>query len=142
MIITDLTVGRLEYTSSVWYATGEYHAFSDVNTVIDVGYDPVVQHNLDQIKPGIGKKTVDQIFLTHSHFDHTYNITSVLERYPVPVYAHPKNTISGVIPIADHTKIRIADQEAEIIYVPGHSEDSLCILCSELGLLFSGDMPY
>lgn len=142
MIISNLTVGRKEYTSSVWYVTGEYHAFSDVNTLIDVGYDPIVCNNLEQIKPGIGKKKIDQILLTHSHFDHTYNINSVLKRYPAPVFGHPKNDIPCVTPVEDHAKIRVADQEGEIIYTSGHSEDSICILCPEAGVLFSGDIPY
>ncbi|HWQ66744.1 MAG TPA: MBL fold metallo-hydrolase [Methanospirillum sp.] len=142
MIIKNLTVGRTEYTSSVWHATGEYRALSDVNTLIDVGYDPVVLSNLNKIIPGIGKNIIDQIFLTHSHFDHTYNISSVLEKYPVPVYAHPKNNTPGIIPVVDRMNVMIADQEGEIIYTPGHSEDSICILCPEEGILFSGDMPY
>ena len=121
---------------------GEFHAFSDMNTLIDVGYDPVVLHNLAQIKPGIGKNIIDQIFLTHSHFDHTYNIKSVLERYSVPVFAHPKNDTPGVRQVANHKIVRIADQEGEIIYTPGHSDDSICVLCPEEGLLFSGDIPY
>jgi endoribonuclease LACTB2 len=142
MIIKDMTLGKKEYTSSVWYASGDFHSFSDVNTLIDVGYDPIVFPHLEQIKPGIGKKAIDQILLTHSHFDHTYNLNAILERFPVPVFAHPKNDTPGIIPVNNHEKIRIADQEGEIIYTPGHSEDSISILCPDEGILFSGDMPY
>jgi endoribonuclease LACTB2 len=142
MIIKDMTLGKKEYTSSVWYVSGDFHSFSDVNTLIDVGYDPIVFPHIEQIKPGIGKKTIDQIILTHSHFDHTYNLIAILEHFPVPVFAHPKNDTPGIIPVSNHEKIRIADLEGEIIYAPGHSEDSICILCPDEGILFSGDMPY
>jgi endoribonuclease LACTB2 len=141
-LIKDLTLGKTEYTSSVWYVSGEFHSFSDINMLIDVGYDPIVLSHLEQMKPGIGKKIIDQIILTHSHFDHTHNLTAILGRFSVPVLAHPKNDTPGIIPVANHEKIRIADQEGEVIYTPGHSEDSICILCPEDGVLFSGDMLY
>ncbi|PWR74228.1 MBL fold metallo-hydrolase [Methanospirillum lacunae] len=142
MIIKDLTLGKKEYTSSVWHVSGEFHSFSDVNTLIDTGYDKIVLSHLEQMKPGIGKKIIDKIVLTHSHFDHTQNVTEILKRFPVPVYAHPKNDTPGIIPVANHEKIRIADQVGEVIYTPGHSEDSISILCPDDGILFSGDMPY
>ncbi len=41
----------------------------------------------------------------------------------------------------DGELIRIADKIFEIIYTPGHSNDSICIYCKAGGVLFSGDTP-
>ncbi|MDD1729105.1 MAG: MBL fold metallo-hydrolase [Methanospirillum sp.] len=141
MQIHNLTSQSTEYTSNVYHITGEYLQLSDQSTLIDVGRDIRVIGELRTIRTGIGKKPVDQIFLTHSHFDHAGLLKEILERYPVPVYAHPQSRIPGIHPLQDQQIVHIGDNECEVIWGGTHSEDSVCYFCQEKGILFSGDVP-
>lgn len=141
MRVHNLTSESTEYTSNVYHITGDYFQLSDLHTLIDVGRDASILDKLEMIRTGIGKKPLDQIFLTHSHFDHASLIKEILTKYQVPVYAHPESRVPGVIPIHDHEIVRIGDGECEVIWASTHSVDSTCYFCHDSGYLFSGDIP-
>ena len=141
MNVRNLSGQSTEYTSNVYHATGEYLQFRDLSTLIDVGRDESVLGALRTIRTGLGKKPVDQIFLTHSHFDHAGLLREILSRYAVPVYGHPQTRIEGVIPLSDGEQVRIADRECEVIWADAHSEDSVCYYSPDDGILISGDIP-
>lgn len=141
MRVKNLSDQSTEYTSNVYHVIGDYLQLSDLNTLIDVGRDESVLGQLRTIKTGLGKKAVDQIYLTHSHFDHAALLGEILSRYPVPVYAHPESRIPGIIPILDGQIIYIADRKCEAVWAEAHSEDSICYYSPDDGLLFSGDIP-
>jgi glyoxylase-like metal-dependent hydrolase (beta-lactamase superfamily II) len=42
-------------------------------------------------------------------------------------------------PLADGERISLGDRELTVLYTPGHSPDSLCLLDERAGLLFAGD---
>lgn len=141
MLISNLTTGSHEYTSNAYHVTGSYYSLSDLNTLIDAGRDPAIIDTLKHIRTGIGKKPVEQVFITHSHFDHAEMCRQVILSWGVPVYAHPASRLTGVIPVGDRQYCHIGDRDCEIIHTPGHSDDSICILCRDEGILFSGDSP-
>lgn len=141
MIIQNLTKDSEEYTSNVYHVTGAYRQITDLSTLIDVGRDSLILGELKNIKPGIGKKAIDQIFLTHSHFDHAGLLKEIVSQYPVPVYAHPESRASNIVPLYNNDRVQIGDQEFEVIWAGTHSEDSVCYFCHENGVLFSGDIP-
>ena len=141
MQIRNLTGQSTEYTSNVYHVTGDYLQLSDQSSLIDVGRDVSILGELRTIRTGIGKKPVDQIFLTHSHFDHAGLLHEILDRYPVPVYAHPDSRVQGIIPLHDKQMVHIGDHTCEVIWGGTHSEDSVCYFCHDDGVLFSGDIP-
>lgn len=141
MYVRNLTGLSTEYTSNVYHITGEYLQLSDLSTLIDVGRDEKVLGELRTIRTGIGNKPLDQIFLTHSHFDHAGLLKEILTWYPVPVYAHPLSRIPGIIPLQDKQLVHIGDRDCEVIWGGTHSEDSVCYYCHDEGILFSGDIP-
>ncbi|HOJ96043.1 MAG TPA: MBL fold metallo-hydrolase [Methanospirillum sp.] len=141
MLVRNLTEKSDYYTSNVWHICGTYHALSDLNTLIDVGRDPVIMESLETIRCGLGKRPVEQVILTHSHFDHAGMLPKIREKYNPHIYAHPLSRNDETTPLADRQKIQIGEQECMVVYAPGHSEDSLCIVCEEEHLLFSGDVP-
>ncbi|HWQ68256.1 MAG TPA: MBL fold metallo-hydrolase [Methanospirillum sp.] len=141
MKVQNLTGQSTEYTSNAYHVSGKYLQLTDQNAMIDVGRDPAVLGALRTMRTGIGKKPIDTIFLTHSHFDHAGLLKEILNRYPVPVYAHPESRIEGIVPVQDGELVKIGDQNCEVIWACVHSEDSVCYYCPEDKILFSGDIP-
>jgi glyoxylase-like metal-dependent hydrolase (beta-lactamase superfamily II) len=112
-----------------------------VHTLIDVGNDPTILSVLEATDTGVGKNKVERIILTHSHSDHTGILPLLIERFHPKVYALSPFT-DGVTHILQNGEtIRLGEKDFEVIHTPGHTEDSLCLLNEEAGVLFTGDMP-
>jgi glyoxylase-like metal-dependent hydrolase (beta-lactamase superfamily II) len=128
------------YSSNAYLVLGAWSRLEDVNTLIDVGNDPSILDELEKVYTGVGKKRVDQVILTHNHFDHTGNLDAIKKRYDVKVYAFNGDPYVDE-KLKDGQIIRIGDQDFEVIHTPGHSSDSICLYCSNGEILFSGDTP-
>lgn len=100
------------------------------------------------------------IINTHLHIDHVAGIPHILKNYDVPVLAHKGdeklgqridvqadvfglNIRMGSLEISqyieDGDKIKIGNDELEVISVPGHSKGSICLYNNKGGWLISGD---
>ncbi|WP_062396989.1 MBL fold metallo-hydrolase [Methanogenium cariaci] len=142
MKIVNLTEGTTVYTSNVYLVTGSWNALKDKNTLIDVGRDPAVFDRIDRASTGVGKHKVDQVIITHSHFDHASLLPPrIREAYKPEVYAFSKYIKYIDTVVRDGDLLRVGDETAEIIHTPGHSSDSICIYCRESHTLFAGDTP-
>ncbi len=141
MRITLLRKDPKVYCANVYFVQGNWNTLEDNNTLIDVGTNSFILDELEEINGGVGKKKLDKIILTHEHFDHAGALQSVIEKYkPEKVIA--RASLKGVTNFAEEgMKIRVADEIAEIIYTPGHSNDSICVYFEKSGILFSGDTP-
>jgi glyoxylase-like metal-dependent hydrolase (beta-lactamase superfamily II) len=138
MRVKLLTKNPNIYSCNVYLVRGNWNAIDDVNTLIDVGTDNFVLEEIAQTSTGVGKRGVEQIILTHEHFDHTGGLKPIIERYKPKVYAFSK--IPGVdVRLKEGMKLKIGDSEAQILHTPGHSHDSVCIYCLKEEVLFSGD---
>lgn len=126
------------YSCNVYLVRGDWNAIDDVNTLIDVGTDGFILQELPTISTGVGKRRVEQVILTHEHFDHSGGLSDVIAEYSPKVVAH--SMIKGVTEKARDGKwVKIGDRDAQILYTPGHSNDSICIYVPDEGVLFSGD---
>ena len=106
-------------------------------------------------------KKIDAIFLTHTHFDHTCGLESVITQYKIPVFvkggssnwiADPYYNASGMFnrPLTYSPKqIKEIEGEQEIIinglkikpyFTPGHTDCSMCYLINNY--LFTGDTKF
>jgi len=132
--------GRI-YSSNVYLIMGDWKRIADLNTLVDVGSDPAILDHLERINPGAGKRKIDQVVLTHSHFDHTSLLPMIRERYQPKVFAFsPFMTgIDHVLEQGQH--IWIGDRDFEVIHIPGHSMDSIALFNEDEGVLFVGDSP-
>lgn len=141
MRITNLTDPRgMIYSSNVYLIQGDWNAIEDVNCLVDVGNDASVIDQIRKTPTGVGKKSVEQVILTHSHFDHTALLPKIREFFNPVVYAY--STFAGAdVVLKDGQKLRCGDRELEVIYTPGHSDDSICLYCPTDGTLFVGDTP-
>ena len=140
MKIINLTENSDIYTSNAYLLLGAWNALSDVNTLIDTGRDPAVFDRLEEINTGVGKRRVEQVILTHTHFDHCAVLGEVNKRYSPVAYSFSPFEAAGKR-LRDGMKLIVADTTAEVIHTPGHSHDSVCLYFEKEEILFAGDSP-
>ena len=141
MKIVNLTENSVLYTSNAWYITGSWRALEDQTTLIDAGTDPVVLQRLTESDPGLGKRKLDQVILTHNHYDHTGNVPRLKDLFQPVVLAWSASRSDVDRQVVDGERIRIGERIFEVIHMPGHSQDSILLFNEEEGVLFSGDSP-
>ena len=140
MVILNLNNNnRSTYTSNAHLVLGNHNALADVNTLVDVGRDPLIIDRIYAAPTGVGKHRVEQVVLTHSHYDHAEALPLIREAFHPVVYAFSPS-LEGV----DHIlrggeTLKLGDRMFEVIYTPGHSHDSICLYCEEERVLFAGD---
>ncbi len=141
MKVFQLKARQNLYTSNAFLVTGEWNTIDDVNTLVDVGADPSVIDDLEEIYTGVGKRKIDQVILTHTHSDHTAILPLIRERYN-PVVCAFSGFAEGVDRILrDGETIRLGEALFEVIHMPGHTEDSILLFDRDSGALFVGDSP-
>lgn len=129
------------YSSNAFLVLGDFSAIDDVNTVVDVGADPGFFNFICKCPTGVGKKRVDQVVLTHGHYDHATLLPQIRSMYNPTVYAYGQAEGGVDVLLRGGETIRMGDRDFEVIHVPGHSHDSLCFYCATDGVLFAGDTP-
>jgi len=139
--IINLTENSRMYTSNVFFVRGSWNKIEDVNTLIDVGRDPAVLKKIAEAPSGVGKKKVDQVILTHSHYDHASLLSQIRKLFNPVVYAASPHYEGVDNILSGGEKLKVGDEICEVISTPGHSSDSICLYCEECGILFAGDTP-
>lgn len=128
------------YSANAYLLLGIWNRITDVNTMIDVGSDAYVVGEIEKAPTGVGKNPIEQVVLTHNHFDHSAGLSAVIERYHPRVYAFsPGEGVTDLL--RDGQTLLMGDDYCQVIHAPGHSSDSVCIYCPAKKLLFSGDVP-
>ena len=129
------------YSSNVYLITGDWKRIDDVNTLIDVGSDPLILDAIEKMNTGIGKSKVEQVVLTHIHSDHTAALSLICKAFNPKVFAFTP-FLEGVDQVLKHgDRLRIGDRICEVIHTPGHSSDSISLYFEEEQALFVGDTP-
>lgn len=138
MKIFNLKTNPAIYSSNSFLVLGSWNKLTDVNVLIDTGSDGYIIEQIEKINTGVGKKTLDKVILTHTHFDHVGAVKELKKKYGVEVLA--MNKIDGVDRILkDGELLFLGDSYFTVMHTPGHSSDSLCLYCKSEGVLFSGD---
>ena len=128
------------YTCNSYLILGEWNRLEDINTLIDTGTDGSIIAQIDQVPTGCGKRPVQQIILTHNHFDHAGGVPLLKRRYGARVLAFCDGPDVDEL-IRDGQCLRVADGYLDVIHTPEHSSDSICLFHRDSGCLFSGDTP-
>jgi glyoxylase-like metal-dependent hydrolase (beta-lactamase superfamily II) len=149
------TIPGIDYDSNIYVVVGEK------TTVIDTGtgfHSPVV---IDSIRKKIQGHQIQQIFLTHEHYDHVGGVLDIVQesKQTAKIFAHkdivsklkegkssfaemlggvmPKLTVD--VPLLGGQHVMIGDDMYEVLVTPGHSIGSLCFYGIKNKILFSGD---
>ena len=122
--------------------------------VIDPGF-----FNSD-LKEAIENKDIKYILLTHGHFDHIAGVAKIkkltgakiciAEEDEICLYDDEENLaeMAGELPIEkskadiiikEGDEIKIGDTKLCVMKTPGHSKGSVCYICKEERVIFSGD---
>jgi glyoxylase-like metal-dependent hydrolase (beta-lactamase superfamily II) len=129
------------YTANAYLVLGQWSRIEDVNVLVDPGADPAVVPFVEAAPTGIGKRKVDLVVLTHRHYDHASLAPVVRERFgaPVAAWGPPGDDVDRAL--GDGERLRLGDEEFEVIHSPGHTDDSICLFGLRSGALFVGDTP-
>ena len=82
----------LNYTFVSPLRAGECHLITGERSavLIDAGLPYCADETIANIKKALGDKTLENIFLSHSHYDHISGLTHIRKAFPdAKVYAHP-----------------------------------------------------
>lgn len=97
---------------------------------------------LKQIDGFINKRGLIALFITHTHGDHIAYLDEYLDAFPnlvVMVYKESEHKINCdyIKPVKQNDIITVGQLTVEILYTPGHYDDSICYYLD--GVLFTGD---
>ncbi|MEL6867386.1 MAG: MBL fold metallo-hydrolase [Bacteroidota bacterium] len=132
------------------------HLFFVDGLLIDTGQSNMRKEVLQQI----AQWSVQQVYITHHHEDHSGNLAAVQEHCSCPTYASSlcvemMKDPPGISPaqwltwgpsaanfslIAQDQQVQTAQYRFDIIPVPGHAEDMVCLHEAQQGWLFSADL--
>ena len=124
-------------------------------TVVDPGED--IQKILGLLARH--RLTVEQIVITHAHIDHVGGAVLLKRLTGAPIYMNqldlpllkmmdmqagwlgvaPPEVATPDVDACDLLALRIADQPAQVLHTPGHTEGSICLHLPTTQLLLAGD---
>jgi glyoxylase-like metal-dependent hydrolase (beta-lactamase superfamily II) len=138
MKVVCLNHNSAQYSCRSYLILGSWNRLEDVNTLLDAGVDGFVLEEIAGLATGVGKKPVEQLILTHEHFDHCAGTKFIKRKYScLTMGFSAQKPVDQVV--RDGQILRCGDRNFEVIHTPGHSSDSICLYCKEDEILFSGD---
>jgi len=135
-----------DYSCIVYWLLGDSNEAQDKNTLIDAGSANLsnlgyYMREMTGQSKGIGKMAIEQILLTHNHYDHSGGLKGLIRQFNPLIYS--RESVGGNNSLTtDGMHIRVGNEDALILHTPGHSEDSLCVYIPEKEILFSGDTVF
>lgn len=140
MKVSNLSTGATTYSCNAYLILGTWNALGDTNTLVDVGRDELLLKHLEQANTGVGKRRVEQVIITHAHYDHLSLLPKIEARYRPQIYAYSES-VEGALRLYGGERLVLGDEEFEVVHTPAHSQDSICLVGVKCGALFCGDTP-
>ncbi len=82
--------------------------------------------------------TLKYIINTHGHTDHTAGNHELSAVFQAKIAAHKQSKITLDLKLDDGDSLTIGNIQLKVIYTPGHTPDSICLLIDEK-ILLTGD---
>jgi len=138
MRVVPLKKPETTYSCNSYLILGDWNRVGDLNTLIDPGTDGFVINEIERLSTGVGKIPVEQIILTHGHFDHAGGVAALKRRYGAKVLAFsPAAGVDGLL--RDGQILKAGDGFLRVFHIPCHSSDSVCLYAPSARAMFSGD---
>lgn len=128
--VKQLSVGGYDANFAYLILNNGEAALLDPCGSVDVIFDALKAAGVSKLR---------YILITHDHRDHLSALNDVLARYPAEVVAHPICFVRKSIVPEDHAHLPLGDGFIEVIYAPGHTQDSILYRLSDDSGLFTGD---
>jgi glyoxylase-like metal-dependent hydrolase (beta-lactamase superfamily II) len=104
--------------------------------VIDPG--PLSDSHLSAIVAAIGHRSVSSVLVTHGHSDHAPLANPLAKELGVPTYGYAAGPdFDPDTRLSEGSIVSVGEEDLQVIYTPGHSDDHLCFLTGRI--LFTGD---
>jgi len=78
------------------------------------------------------------IINTHSHFDHTIGNEQVAKITGAEIMQHKNSPLDKDKTLEDGDRIKFGNSAIDVIYTPGHSKDSICLIVDD-EMIITGD---
>jgi hydroxyacylglutathione hydrolase len=111
-----------------------YDEKNSIGAIIDPSWD------LEKLLVFLEKNniTAKYIINTHTHFDHILGNDHISDITKAEIIQHEKSTQKKERSVVDHENISIGELNLEVLYTPGHSEDSICLIVNKESII-TGD---
>jgi glyoxylase-like metal-dependent hydrolase (beta-lactamase superfamily II) len=105
-----------------------------VGVIIDPSWD------LEKILEFLEKNKISAKYIinTHTHFDHVLGNDQVAEITKAAIIQHEKSSLKKDRSVREGEIINVGQVELEVLYTPGHSEDSICLIVDKEDII-TGD---
>ena len=77
------------------------------------------------------------VICTHDHYDHTGGIDTLARKSQALIVMHKTAGDRTDVPVEDGEDLQMGALKLKVIHTPGHTEDSICVLCGDI--LITGD---
>jgi len=128
MIVKQIPVGSM---ANFTYVIADEK--SKLAAVIDPSWD--LEKVLNALKTNELK--VKYIINTHTHFDHVLGNEQLAALTDAEIIMHKNSQLDKDIAVDDGDTIDLGNISMKVMYTPGHSKDSICLLAENK--LFTGD---
>lgn len=140
-------LGEIETNTYVLESQGEYAVI-----------DPAIES--ESLLEYLDGKNVKYVLLTHGHFDHIAGVNSVTQKTGAKVYIHKEDElmlcdgeksfftshfginqpeIKADVLLEEGNEIELGDVKLKVLHTPGHTMGSVCYICENENIIFSGD---
>lgn len=107
------------------YSYVVYDSETDAAVIVDPSWD------LEKVLSAVKKHGLRAAFIinTHSHFDHVLGNEQMAKLTGARIIQHEASTMAKDMSCRDSDVIPLGSAGLRVMYTPGHSEDSICLIC-------------